>query len=92
MKRLILIFCADGNAGKALAETLRDDITTTQLRDAETFNGVIEHCDNVVIMPDVSDRARERIYGTYDGFILELNTELDEPAKPKRGRPRKVAA
>lgn len=73
MKRLILIFCADGNAGKAFAETLRNDETTTQLRDAGgvDLHFQIEHCDNVVIMPDVSPWKRRVLEKVYDGFVLE---------------------
>lgn len=73
MKRLVLIFCADGEAGKVLAETLRNDTTTAQLRDA---GGVdlhfhIEHCDNVVIMPGVVRWKREILQRVYEGFVLE---------------------
>jgi hypothetical protein len=99
MKRLILVFCTDGNAGKALAETLRNDDTTAQLRDAATFDGVIEHCDNVIIMPDVARWPRERIEATYAGFVMETRPEPPlaqesplslTPERRKPGRPRNV--
>lgn len=95
MKRLILIFCGDGDAGKALAGTLRTDFTTAQLRDA---GGVdlhfrIEHCDNVVIMPDVTGWKRDILEKVYAGFVLENNPrDVVEPFKRKPGRPKKVAA
>lgn len=93
MKRLILVFCTDGDAGKALAKTLRGDDTTAQLRDAATFDGIVEHCDGVIIMPDVAAWPRDRISAVYDGFVMR---EPEKPAvvveiKRKPGRPRKVA-
>jgi hypothetical protein len=72
MKRLILIFCEDGEAGKALAETLRTETTTAQLRDASgvDLHFRIEDCDNVVIMPDVAGWKRRVLERVYDGFVL----------------------
>ncbi|MCW2228099.1 hypothetical protein [Bradyrhizobium elkanii] len=92
MKRLILVFCTDGNAGKAAAKTLRNDETTAQLRDAATFDGVIEQCDGVLIMPDVAKWPRDRIEAAYPNHVI--GHEVPEEAMPKRkpGRPRKDAA
>jgi hypothetical protein len=102
MKRLILLFCMDGDAGKAMAKTLRNTETTAQLRDAATFDGGIEHCDGVVIMPDVAKSPRDRIEATYAGFVLDSLPAPVAPAKGevvtvtpfkrKPGRPRKNAA
>lgn len=101
MKRLILVFCTDGAVGKAAAKMLRNEDTTAQLRDAATFDGVIEPCDGVAIMPDVAKWPRDRIEAAYDGFVVTLPGEPISVAsivsdlvtgRRKPGRPRKVAA
>lgn len=102
MKRLVLIFCMDGNAGKALAETIRNDDTTAQLRSADgvDLHFRIEDCDSVVIMPDVPGWKRRVLQKVYDGFVLPDSGpisrptafSLSEPPKRGPGRPRKDAA
>lgn len=75
MKRLVLIFCMDGNAGKALAETIRNEDTTAQLRSADgvDLHFRIEDCDSVVIMPDVPGWKRRVLEKVYAGFVVEAN-------------------
>lgn len=102
MKRLILVFCTDGAVGKAAAKMLRNEDTTAQLRDAATFDGVIEPCDGVAIMPDVAKWPRDRIEAAYAGFVVRETTipfEVAEgetasvvPPRRKPGRPRKDEA
>lgn len=88
MKRLILIFCADGEAGKALAQTLRNDDTTAQLRDS---GGVelrfqIEHCDGVIIMPDVARWKRNILDRVYEGFVMKPPAEPEQDGRAPTGR------
>lgn len=98
MKRLVLIFCMDGNAGKALAETIRNEDTTAQLRSADgvDLHFRIEDCDSVVIMPDVPGWKRRVLEKVYAGFVVEANStptaDDSEPIRRKPGRPRKDAA
>lgn len=98
MKTLTLIYCNDGNAGKAMAKTIRTHERVVGLRDASVFIGEAEKCDSVIVMDDVQRFYRDRIAAAYRNKVEQtkevpeqIEQTLIEP-KRKRGRQRKVNA
>jgi hypothetical protein len=107
VKLLTLIYCNDGNYGKALAQTLRKPDNLVGLRDASVFVGEPEHCETVIVMDDVAELYRGRIKAFYPAQFKELRPEPIKQENPyvaaaeiakeiiqpkrRRGRPRKVA-
>lgn len=84
MKATILIYCGpDGNAGRGLAVTLRKNGDRVMLRDAATFNQDVEHCNKIVIMPDVGQWSKDRLVASYGA---DFKTEIVLHGKTVFGR------
>lgn len=104
MKNLTLIYCGeDGEAGKALADSLRAADTDNKIVLCSVEQFASEAADHVIIMSDVPDFRAEMIREAYPGKVenrqpvvehyqpTTFSAPLSDTPK-KRGRPRKVAA
>ncbi len=89
MKSITLIFYAEaGDVAKQHAVKLRAEGNTAQLRQTVAFDGEVEPCDRVVVLPGVSDFDRDRIHAAYGDKVQAVA----EKAKPKLSLPPAPAA
>lgn len=74
MKKITVFYYGEGDAKGATrlanAERAGHDIAIT--RDASVFDGEIEQCTEVVILPGVPTHARKKIEGAYGGDLIKL--------------------
>lgn len=81
-KPLVLVFYGeDGVAAKKKAAEIRaeDDTKNVNVRDATVFADR-ENAERVVIMPDVTGGARDRLMKAYGDLIEDADVEAEESA------------
>lgn len=99
MKTTTLIYCGeDGEAGRALAASLRDGQSHIVLCSAAAFDRLEQPCERVVFASDVPQRLRDRISAAH-GMAADVPamSSLVEAISPKKrgwpkGKPRKKVA
>lgn len=94
MKPTTLVYCGeDGEAGKALAASLRDGNSQVVLCSAAAFVSVQRPCERVVFTNDVPQKVRDRISAAH-GIPAEVPgmPALVQAISPRRRGGRRKAA
>jgi hypothetical protein len=98
MKPTTLVYCGeDGEAGKALAASLRDGTSYVVMCAANSFVGADRHADRVAFTSDVPQRLRQAISAAH-GVPADVPgmPSIMQAISPKKrgwpkGKPRKEA-
>lgn len=92
MKSLTIIYCGEnGEAGKALAASLRTGEQSIVIGDAATFYGVADPwASAVIIMPDVSGWHRGRLEKAYGAKVVKSAIPVAQPQAATSGALRAV--
>jgi hypothetical protein len=95
MKPTILVYCGeDGDAGKALAASLRDGTKQVIMCAARAFDVVQYVADRIVFASDVPQGLRDRISAAHGvpAEVPGMPTLVQAISPRRRGRARKAAA
>ena len=99
MKPTILVYCGeDGEAGKALAASLRDGTSQVIMCAAPAFSGAQYDTDRIVFTNDVPQRLRDAISAAHGvpadvpGMPIVMQAIAPKKRGWPKGKPRKVAA
>lgn len=96
MKKITVFYYGEGEGeeAKRLAAVAREGQNIARTMDAAVFDGLLERCSEVVILPGVAGHQRRKIEAAY-GLTAKPEEEPSEQPQadePRRGpgRPRKV--